>query len=133
MTDIRETVVAPPPPYAASRRVGKFVLTAGQVPRNAAREVMGDSIEAQTVAVFDNLRRALADSAANMSDVVKINVYLADISEWSRFNVEYCRQMGDLRPVRTTIGCALNGVKIEVDAIAYLGDEPQMQTIGALL
>jgi 2-iminobutanoate/2-iminopropanoate deaminase len=49
-------------------------------------------------------------------------VYLADIGEFPRFNAVYGKVMGSAAPVRTTIGCALNGVRIEIDAVAEPGD-----------
>lgn len=107
-------------PYAASLRAGDFVYTAGQVPRDANRQVVGSTIEEQTAVVFDKLRAALATHAATLEHVVKMQVFLADIDEWPRFNVEYSRQMGALSPVRTTVGANLNGVKVEIDAVAYL-------------
>ena len=107
------------PPYAASLRAGDFVFTAGQVPRDANRNVIGASIEEQAAAVFDKLRVALAAHGATLDDVVKMQVFLADMAEWPRFNAEYARQMGTSRPVRTTVGCDLNGVKVEIDAVAY--------------
>ncbi|MNV98097.1 Enamine/imine deaminase [compost metagenome] len=85
---------------------------------------MGTTIEAQTDAVFDKLRAALAAQGAGLEHVVKMQVFLADIAEWGQFNLAYERQMGALRPVRTTVGGALNGVKVEIDATAYCPLKP---------
>jgi 2-iminobutanoate/2-iminopropanoate deaminase len=49
---------------------------------------------------------------------------LSDISEFQRFNAVYAKVMGSAAPVRTTIGCALNGVRVEIDAVAEPGDGP---------
>lgn len=106
-------------PYASSVRAGDFVFIAGQVPRDAARQVIGATIEEQTAAVFGKVRAALREQGASLDDVVKFQVFLADIDDWSSFNEEYRRQIGEHRPVRTTVGCDLNGVKIEIDATAY--------------
>jgi enamine deaminase RidA (YjgF/YER057c/UK114 family) len=106
--------------YAASVRVGDFIFISGQVPRDSERRIVGATIEEQTVAVFRKLRDALAVQGATLADLAKIQVFLADMKEWSRFNEEYGRQIGNLQPARTCVGCALNGdVKITVDAIAY--------------
>jgi reactive intermediate/imine deaminase len=107
-------------PYSASVRAGDFVFTAGQVPRDANRQVIGATIEEQTAITFDKLRAALAEQGATLTQIVKIQVFLADIAEWARFNEEYSRQMGAHTPVRTTVGANLNGVKVEIDAVAYL-------------
>lgn len=107
--------------YAQWRTVGDWCLTAGIVPRDAQRDVMGRSIEEQTAAVFDNLRAVLAQAGTTLEQVVKVNVYLADLADMGRFNAEYARQMGSLKPVRTTIGCQLNGIKVEMDVMAHTG------------
>lgn len=109
----------PAVPYASSVRAGDFVFIAGQVPRDAARNVVGSTIEEQTAAVFDKVRAALREQGASLADVVKFQVFLADIADWGRFNEEYLRQVGEHRPVRTTVGGDLNGVKVEIDATAY--------------
>lgn len=114
------STTVPPLPYANSVRAGDFVLVAGQVPRNAARQVIGVTIEEQTAAVFTRIRAALQEQGASLDDVVKFQVFLADIGDWARFNEEYARQVGERRPVRTTVGCSLNGVKVEIDATAFL-------------
>lgn len=110
--------------YASWRRVGGWCLTAGIVPRDSQRNLIGTTVEAQTAAVFERLKAVLAEAGATLEQVVKINVYLASLDDMGAFNAEYARQMGSLKPVRTTIGCELNGVKVEVDAVAYTGDQP---------
>ncbi|QEI08028.1 RidA family protein [Pigmentiphaga aceris] len=118
--DVKQDTPPVSVPYAASTRAGDFVFTAGQVPRDAQRQVIGTTIEAQTAAVFDKLRAALAAHDATLAHVVKMQVFLADIADWPRFNVAYAQEMGTLSPVRTTVGASLNGVKVEIDAVAYL-------------
>ena len=107
-------------PYAASLRAGDYVFTAGQVPRDADRQVIGTTIEEQTAAVFDKLRAALSAHSATLDHVVKMQVFLADIADWPRFNGAYTSEMGARSPVRTTVGASLNGVKVEIDAVAYI-------------
>jgi enamine deaminase RidA (YjgF/YER057c/UK114 family) len=86
--------------------------------------VIGETIEAQTAAVFDRLRAVLADAGARLDQVVQMRVYLADmVGEMARFNTAYVEAMGTHRPVRTTVGCELNGVKVEIDAVAYVGTD----------
>jgi 2-iminobutanoate/2-iminopropanoate deaminase len=95
---------------------------AGQVPRDPERNILGNTIEEQTIAVLNNLRLVLEDAGTDFSRLVRLQAYLADISEFQRFNAVYAKVMGSAAPVRTTIGCALNGVRIEIDAVAEPGD-----------
>jgi 2-iminobutanoate/2-iminopropanoate deaminase len=110
--------------YSLWRRAGGLIFVAGQVPRDPERNIIGDTIEEQTSAVLDNLRLVLEDAGTDFSRLVRVQVYLSDIGEFPRFNAVYAKVMGSAAPVRTTIGCALNGVRIEVDAVAEPGDVP---------
>ncbi|MBS1843166.1 MAG: RidA family protein [Actinobacteria bacterium] len=109
----------PAPLFSSSIRAGDLIFTAGVVPRNPDRSVRGVTVAEQTVATFDNLRRVLGAHDATLADVVKLQVYLADLAAVSEFNVAYLEQLGDHRPPRTTVGAALNGVLVEIDAVAY--------------
>ena len=108
--------------YSLWRRAGGLIFVAGQVPRDPERNIIGDTIEEQTTAVLNNLRLVLEDAGTDFSRLVRVQAYLSDISEFQRFNAVYAKVMGSAAPVRTTIGCALNGVRVEIDAVAEPGD-----------
>jgi len=108
--------------YSLWRRAGGLIFVAGQVPRDSERNILGDTIEEQTTAVLNNLRLVLEDAGTDFSRLVRVQAYLSDISEFQRFNAVYARVMGSAAPVRTTIGCALNGVRVEIDAVAEARD-----------
>jgi 2-iminobutanoate/2-iminopropanoate deaminase len=110
--------------YSLWRRAGGLIFVAGQVPRDPERNILGDTIEEQTSAVLNNLRLVLEDAGTDFSRLVRVQAYLSDMSEFQRFNAVYAKVMGSAAPVRTTIGCALNGVRVEIDAVAEPGDGP---------
>jgi 2-iminobutanoate/2-iminopropanoate deaminase len=108
--------------YSLWRRAGGLIFVAGQVPRDPERNVLGETIEEQTIAVLNNLRMVLSDAGTDFSRLVRVQAYLADMRDFQRFNAVYAEVMGTAAPVRTTIGCALNGVRVEIDAVAEPGD-----------
>jgi 2-iminobutanoate/2-iminopropanoate deaminase len=114
-----------PPPvgaYSPAVRAGPFVFVSGQVPRNPETgELIGDDIESQTRQVIANVRRALEAADASLSDVVSVNVYLADIDDWGRFNTVYKELMPTPYPTRTALGASLRGILVEISAVAYIG------------
>ena len=60
---------------------GSLVFISGQVARNAQGEVVGKGdIVAQTRHVIESLNAVLKDAGATLEDVIKVNVYLTDIS-----------------------------------------------------
>lgn len=108
--------------YSAFKRAGELVYIAGQVPRDAERKLIGSTIEEQTVAALGNVRAVLQRAGCDLADLVKINVYLSDLNDFAAFNAAYAQVMGSSKPARTTIGCGLQGVKVEIDGVALHPD-----------
>jgi 2-iminobutanoate/2-iminopropanoate deaminase len=84
--------------------------------------VDGD-IAAQTRQVFANLRAVLKASDLTFDDVVKVTVYMTDLSEFEAMNKVYQEHFKEPYPARTTIGVAQlpRGSKIEIEMIAEGG------------
>jgi reactive intermediate/imine deaminase len=110
----------PAGPYSQGIRTsGELLFTAGQVPLDPATgEVAGTTIEEQTARVLDNLGAVLAGAGCSFADVVRVNVYLADMAEWAGMNATYERYFPDPKPVRTTVGAHLGSYRIEIDLVA---------------
>ena len=102
-----------------------IVFAAGQTAVSADGEVLavGD-LEGQTRHAFQNLRTVLHKAGASLDDVVKVTLYLTDISkirDAARVRDEFIDTARP--PVSTAIGVAelaLPDLMIEVDAIAVL-------------
>ena len=113
---------APGGAYSQALRVGDFVYTAGMGPWHpATRQVVGETIEAQTEQTLENLKAVLAAAGLGMEAVVKATVHLSDLSLFSRFNAVYTRYFPDPKPARTTVGSQLVGILVEIDLVAYAG------------
>src|SRR3954463_3473282 len=114
-----------PPPagaYSPAAKAGPFVFVSGQVPRDpVSGALVGDDVESQTRQVIANVERALQAAGAQLSDVVSVIVYLADIDDWGRFNTAYKALMPSPYPTRTALGANLRGILVEVSAVAYVG------------
>ncbi len=109
--------------YSQAIRAGDFVYIAGQGGLDpATRNLVGDTIEAQTKQALENVRSILEAAGASMSDVVKSTVHLSDLSLFPRFNAIYAEYFPDPKPVRTTVGSQLvNNMLVEIDVVAYTG------------
>jgi 2-iminobutanoate/2-iminopropanoate deaminase len=121
MDVIEPQVVSTGGHYSPGIRAGDFVFVAGQTPRDADRKVIGATIEEQTAATMENVKAVLAASGASLDDVVKATVHLQNLDDAQLFNAAYARYFPNRRPVRTTVGSALNGILIEIDVIAFVG------------
>jgi len=117
-----DDVPAPAGAYSPAARAGGFVFVSGQVPRDPATgKLVGDDVEGQTKQVVANVERALRAAGAELSDVVSVIVYLADIDDWGRFNEVYKTLMPQPYPTRTALGANLRGILVEMSAVAFVG------------
>jgi reactive intermediate/imine deaminase len=119
-----QTDGAPRPagPYSQGIRTsGELLFTAGQVPIDPATgETVEGSIEVLTARVLDNLGAVLEAGGCSLADVVKVNVYLADMADWAGMNATYQRYFPDPPPVRTTVGVGLGAHRVEIDLVAAI-------------
>jgi 2-iminobutanoate/2-iminopropanoate deaminase len=100
------------------------VFLAGQVALSADGKLVGEGdFAAQCRQVFENLQAVLDQAGATFDNVVKVTVYLPDITNLP----EYRRVKGEFvtgqQPASTAIevkGLAFPGLMVEVEAIAVL-------------
>jgi 2-iminobutanoate/2-iminopropanoate deaminase len=135
MKQIIATVGAPPAigPYAQGVKVGDTIYVSGQLPiePKTGRLVTG-SIGAQTERVLLNLRAIIEEGGATMEDIVKITIYLKDLSNFEEVNRVYqlffpysddpTSLSQSLPPARATVEVSRlpKDAEIEMDAIAVL-------------
>ena len=117
---------APAPVGAYSQAVihGELAYLSGQIPLDpASGELAGDTIEEQTRRVLANLGAVLSAAGSSWREVLRVTVYLADISDFPAFNRVYAEVLGEARPARSTFQVAALplGARIEIDAIAAVG------------
>lgn len=107
-------------PLSPAVRAGDFIFISGQTPVGPNGENIGETIEAQTRQVLENVRAALALAGAEMSDVVKTTVWLEDARDFAAFNKVYAGYFPTNPPARTTAESRLMAdIKVEIEAIAY--------------
>jgi 2-iminobutanoate/2-iminopropanoate deaminase len=112
----------PPPggPYTPVVVVGELAFLCGQVPRSPAGELAADDIDAQTRQVFANMAQCLASVGCTFADVVKVNAFLADWSDFAGFNAVYEEAFSQPYPVRTTVPAPMPSIRVEVECIARI-------------
>jgi len=109
-------------PYSQAVLHDGWIFVSGQIPLDPATgELVEGDVEAQAERAFANLAAVLAAAGASPADVVRVAVYLTDLSEFARVNEIYARWFAtDPPPARTALGVAAlpKGARIEIDAIA---------------
>jgi 2-iminobutanoate/2-iminopropanoate deaminase len=116
---LTQAAPAPSGGYSQGMVVAGLVFVSGQGPFDPSTgAVRGTTIEEQTEQTLTNLEAVLGAAGARLADVVKVGVHLADIGLFTRFNDTYASRFADPKPARTTVGSQLDGILVEIDAIA---------------
>lgn len=107
-------------PFHPAVRAGDFIFISGQVPKDENGNMCAGTIEEQTRWTVEALRRILALEGADLSDIVRVTVYLDDARDFGRYNRVFAEYFPDGNIARTTVEArAVIDTKIEMDAIAY--------------
>ena len=113
--------------YPHARRVGPLLFLSGIGPRDPASNAIPAGIEAQTRAVFANVRAVLEASGARWEDLVDVVVYLTDMAgDFPAYNAVWAEHFPDAAsaPCRTTLGISAlpTPISIELKCIAQIRD-----------
>ncbi len=111
----------PAGPYSHAVRTGDLVHVSGQVPRGADGSYEPADVATETRRTLRNLAVIAAAVGARLSEAVKITAYLADGSYFDEFNRAYAEFFSAEPPARTTVVAGLRQVKVEIDAVLYVG------------
>ena len=118
-----ETSRAPKPAghYAQAVVHNGLVFVSGQLPKHPGDGSLEKGpIEDQARLVLSNLAAILEEANSSLGHLLKVNLYIPDISLWERVNGIYGEFMGTHRPARAVIptGRLHHGALIEVEAVA---------------
>jgi reactive intermediate/imine deaminase len=109
--------------YSQAVKVGQTVYLSGQIPLvpESMTLVEGD-ISAQITQVFNNLKAVASAAGGDLSDIVKLNVFLTDLSHFPIVNEIMGSYFHEPYPARAAIGVATlpKAAGVEMDAIMYL-------------
>lgn len=110
--------------YSQAVRVGSTVYLSGQIPLDpATMEILDGDISAHIKRVFDNLQAVAQEAGGDLQDIVKLTVFLTDLSHFPIVNEIMGEYFDQPYPARTAVGAAAlpKGVGVEIDAIMELG------------
>ena len=112
-------------PYSQGVVAGNTLYISGQVPLNPETSSLIEAdIASQAKQVISNIENICIEAEASLSDIVKLNIYLTDLSNFSDVNEVMQERFAEPYPARATVevaGLPL-GVEIEMDAIVYLNE-----------
>lgn len=109
--------------YSQAVKVGPTVYLSGQIPLDPqTMELVDGDMRAQITRVFDNLKAVTGAAGGSLADVVKLTVYLTDLSHFALINEVMASYFNEPFPARAAIGVAAlpKGAGVEMDAILVL-------------
>ncbi len=109
--------------YSQAVKTGDTVYLSGQIPLvPSTMEMVAGGIDAQTRQVFDNLQAVAQAAGGNLSDVVKLNVYLVDLGNFPVINEIMAEYFSQPYPARAAVGVAAlpKGAEVEMEAVIVL-------------
>lgn len=110
-------------PYSQATRASNQVFFSGQIPLDPATGALveGD-ISAQARRAFENLKAVCEAAGGRMEDIVRVGLYLTDLSQFAAVNAVMGEYFAQPYPARSTIEVSAlpKGAAFEVDAIMVL-------------
>ena len=109
-------------PFSAWRRIGQTIATSGQIGLGEDGKVVEGGFGPELEQTLRNLGNVLADAGVTRQQVIKVNVYLADIADWPALNGPYAQFFGSSLPARTAfaISALPFGARVEIEAWAVV-------------
>ncbi len=108
--------------YSQAVVAGDTVYVSGQIPFTPEGELVSEDVAEQTEQSLENLRAILAEAGAELSDVVKVTVFAADMDNFSRINDIYADYFQEEPPARAFVEVSRlpRDVEVEIEAVAVL-------------
>jgi reactive intermediate/imine deaminase len=110
--------------YSQAMQSGDTVYLSGQIPLlPETMELVEGDMRAQIRQVFDNLNAVCSAAGGSLTNVVKLNVFLTDLSYFPLVNTVMAEYFAQPYPARAAVGVAAlpRGAAVEIDAIMTLG------------
>ena len=110
------------PTFCHAVIAGDFIYVSGTLgTQPGSMSLVEGGTGSETTQALEHIATILAACGASLADLVKINVFLADIEAFAAMNEAYLAAIGDDPPARITVGRAelALGAAVEIDAIAY--------------
>jgi len=109
--------------YSQAVKTHNTVYLSGQIPLDPVTMTMvNDSFEAEAHQVFKNIKAVCQAADGELSDIVKLNIFLTDLSNFATVNEIMAQYFKEPYPARAAIGVAQlpKDAQIEADGIMVI-------------
>lgn len=107
-------------PFPQAVKAGPFLFVSGMGPLDPDTNapIQGD-FEAQVRRTLDNIREIVLEAGMELSDAVRITIYLTELGNIPRFNAIYEEYFPGDRPARALVQAGLRGIDVELESTFY--------------
>ena len=109
--------------YSQAVKVNNTVYLSGQIPLDPqTMELVEGDIKVHIRRVFDNLKAVCEASGGDLSDIVKLNIFLTDLGNFAEVNEVMAEYFNQPFPARAAIGVSElpKGAQVEMDGILVI-------------
>ena len=109
--------------YSQAVKVNNTVYLSGQIPLDPqTMELVEGDIKVHIRRVFDNLKAVCEASGGDLSDIVKLNIFLTDLGNFTAVNEVMAEYFSQPFPARAAIGVNQlpKGAQVEMDGIVVI-------------
>jgi reactive intermediate/imine deaminase len=110
--------------YSQAVKVDEVVYLSGQIPLHPeTMEMVDGDVAAQIERVFENLKAVAVAAGGDLADIVKLNIYLTDLTAFPLVNEIMARYFNAPFPARAAVQVSAlpKNAMVEMDAIMHLG------------
>jgi len=109
-------------PFSEAVRVGRMLYLSGMVGTESSMKLASGGIKAETRQTMENIKARLERCGSSLDHIVKVTVFMADMSEWEEMNKVYVAYFTRHLPARTAVGATglVFGARVEIECIAVL-------------
>lgn len=110
------------PTFCHAIVAGDFIFVSGTLgTMGSSMQLAPGGVGPQTTQTLRNIEQILQSCGASLADLVKLNVFMADIGDFATMNAAYLAVMGAEPPARITVGkvALALGATVEIDGVAY--------------
>ena len=108
--------------YSQAVRIGQTVYLSGQIGLDPDSMQLMTGIDAQIHQVFHNLRAVSMAAGGSLADIVKLNIFLTDLTHFARVSEIMAEYFSAPYPARAAVGVAAlpRGAMVEADAVMVM-------------
>lgn len=124
-TILTEKAPKPVGPYSQAVCINGWLFLSGQLPLDPLTgSLLEGDFRAKVRRVLENIKVIVETAGGSLRDVVKVTVFLKDISRFQEFNEIYAEYFSEEPPARSVVEVSNlpKGSDLEVDVVAYIGE-----------